>query len=151
MVGILNLFLDPVLQYSWRVVSIIVTKAQGHGSTHTGSIWTWVLDFVQDQKLPFHSYGYTQQTVLEGEEVVQEIQEQLSEKSKAGFINAQDVCNIVTSKTFQMMLLWLGVHKPKVSLSTAQQWLTKLKWCYSKAKNGMYIDGHKRDDVMAYQ
>ena len=132
------------------MASIIIAKAQGCGSTHVHSIWTWVLDFVQDRKLPLHSYGYTWQTVLEGKKVVQEIQEQLSEKSKAGFINAQDVCNIVISKTFQLMLLQLGVHKPMVSLSMAQQWLTKLKWCYSKAKNGMYIDGHKRDDVMAY-
>ena len=33
MVGILNLLLDPKLLYSWREALIIVTKAQGHGST----------------------------------------------------------------------------------------------------------------------
>jgi len=38
MVGILNLFLDPELLYSWREALIIVTKVQGHGLTHAHSI-----------------------------------------------------------------------------------------------------------------
>jgi len=33
----------------------------------------------------------------------------------------------------------------------AQRWLTKLKWHYIKRKNGMYIDGYEKDDVVAYQ
>ncbi|KIJ26360.1 hypothetical protein M422DRAFT_272559 [Sphaerobolus stellatus SS14] len=32
----------------------------------------------------------------------------------------------------------------------AQNWLHKLDWRYGKKKNGMYIDGHKREDVVAY-
>jgi len=46
MVGILNLFLDLELPYSWREASIIVAKVQGHGLTHVCSIQMWVLDFV---------------------------------------------------------------------------------------------------------
>jgi len=45
----------------------------------------------------------------------------------------------------------MGIHKPSISKTIAQRWLAKLKWCYSKKKNGMYIDRHKRDDVVAYQ
>jgi hypothetical protein len=150
MVGVLNLFLDLDLQYTWREASMIVTKAQGHGTMHVCSIWTWVLNSVQEGRLPFHLYGYTCQTVLEDKDVLQQIQEDLSEKSKASFINAQDVCDIVASEKIQDLFLWLGIHKPSISISTAHRWLAKLKWCYSKVKNGMYIDGHKRDDVMAY-
>ncbi len=151
MIGVLNLFLDPDLPYTWREVLMVVAKAQGHGLTRARSIWTWVLDFVREGKLPLHSYGYTQQTVLEDEEILKEIQEELSKKSRAGFIKAQDICDIVASEKFQDLFLQLGIHKPSISLTMAQRWLVKLKWCYTKAKNGMYIDGHERDDVVAYR
>ena len=45
----------------------------------------------------------------------------------------------------------MGIHKPGISQSMAQRWLAKLKWRYSKVKNGMYIDGHERVDVVAYR
>jgi hypothetical protein len=130
---------------------MVVAKAQGHGSTHAHSVWTWVLDFVHDRRLPFHSYGYTWQTVLEDEEVLQEIQKELLAKLKAGFIKAQDVCNIIVSEKLQILFSQLGIHKPSISQSTAKRWLAKLKWRYSKMKNGMYIDGHERDDIVAYR
>jgi hypothetical protein len=70
MIAVLNLFLDLELSYTWREASMVVAKAQGHGSTHVHSVRTWVLDFVCNRRLPFHSYRYTQQTVLEDEEVL---------------------------------------------------------------------------------
>ncbi len=33
MIGVLNLFLDPDLSYTWREASMIVTKVQGNGTT----------------------------------------------------------------------------------------------------------------------
>jgi hypothetical protein len=71
MVGVLNLFLDLDLRYTWREALMIVAKAQGHGTMRVHSIWMWVLNFVQKGRLPFHSYGYTQQMVLEDEDVLQ--------------------------------------------------------------------------------
>ena len=130
---------------------MIVTKAQGHGLTRAHSIRTWILDFVCEGTLPLHSYGYTRQMALEDGEVLQAIQEELSEKSKIGFIKAQDVCNIVASEKLQVLFSRLGIPKPSISQSTAQRWLAKMKWRYSKTKNGMYIGGHEREDVMAYR
>ena len=46
MVGVLNIFLDPDLPYTWRKASMVVAKAQGHGSTRARSIRAWILDFV---------------------------------------------------------------------------------------------------------
>jgi hypothetical protein len=77
---------------------------------------------------------------------LQEIQEELAEKVKGDVIKAEDVCEIVVSEKIQTLFARLGVHKPGISKTTAQRWLTKLKWHYSKKKNGMYIDGHERDD-----
>jgi len=68
---------------------------------------------------------------------LKEIQEELSKKSKAGFIKAQDVCDIVVSEKLQDLFLRLGIHKPSISLTMVQRWLMKLKWQYTKAKNRM--------------
>ena len=110
-----------------------------------------MLDFVREGTLPLRSYGYNRKTVLEDEEVLQEIQGKLAEKAKSGFIKAQDVCDIVASENVQTLFSRLGVHKPGISLSTAQRWLAKMNWHYKEMKKGMYIDGHERDDVVAYR
>jgi hypothetical protein len=89
--------------------------------------------------------------VLEDNDVLQEIQEELAEKAKGGIIKAEDVCEIVVSEKIQTLFARLGVHKPGISKTTAQRWLAKLKWRYSKKKNGMYIDGHERDNIVAYR
>jgi hypothetical protein len=151
MIGVLNLFLDPGLSYTWREASMIVAKAQGHGTTRARSVRAWVLDFIREGKLPLHSYGYTRQTVLEDDDVLQEINAELAKKAKAGFIKAEDVCEIVASEKIQVLFVRLGVHKPGISIATAKRWLAKLKWRYDKKKNGMYIDGHEREDVVAYR
>jgi hypothetical protein len=49
------------------------------------------------------------------------------------------------------MFLQLSIKKPTIFLSTAQHWLVKLNWKYKNKSNGMYIDGHKRENVVAYR
>ena len=151
MVGLINLFLDPQLSYTWREASMIVAKAEGNGSRRARSIRTWTLDFVREGKLPLDSYGYSRETVLDDEDISQEIQDELWKKSKAGYVKAQDICEIVASEKLQGMFLKQGICKPSISLSTAHRWLAKLNWQFGKKKNGMYIDGHERDDVVAYR
>jgi hypothetical protein len=34
MVGVLNLYLDPKLSYTWHEASLIAAKSQGHGISH---------------------------------------------------------------------------------------------------------------------
>jgi hypothetical protein len=64
MVGILNLYLDPDLSYTWRKALIIVSKAQGCGSSCACSICQWILHFVWQGKLPYHKYSSTHSTIL---------------------------------------------------------------------------------------
>ena len=40
MIGVLNLFLDPELSYTWREVLMIVAKAQGHGTNCAHTVVT---------------------------------------------------------------------------------------------------------------
>ena len=148
--GVLNIFLNPELPYTWRGASMIVAKAQGHESSHVHSIWAWVLDFVHEGTLPLHSFCYTHQTVLEDDDIVQETQWELTKRAKGGCMKAEDDCEIVASKKLQAKFARLGVHRPTILKATAHRWLAKLKWRYEKKKNRMYIDGHERDDIVAY-
>jgi len=75
----------------------------------------------------------------------------LAERATCGFIKAQDVCEIVISERMQALFTWLGIHRHSISLSTAQRWLSKMNWRYKEMKKGMFIDGHEREDVVAYR
>jgi hypothetical protein len=44
-----------------------------------------------------------------------------------------------------------GVKKKTICQCTAQHWLHNMGWQYGCLKNGMYIDGHKRPDIVEYQ
>jgi hypothetical protein len=39
----------------------------------------------------------------------------------------------------------------KIHLVTAQRWMHRLGYRWSKTLDGQYIDGHKRDDMVTYQ
>ena len=64
---------------------------------------------------------------------------------------AQDVCDIITTEKIQTIFTQLGICKPTISLLTAHRSLAKLEWRYGKKSNGMYFDGHERDDIVAYR
>jgi hypothetical protein len=50
----------------------------------------------------------------------------------------------------QEIFAWKNISKPSISIKTTLHWLDKLGWTYRKLKNGMYIDGHERPDVVQY-
>jgi hypothetical protein len=72
-------------------------------------------------------------------------------ESGEGFLKAEDLVKSVASPEMQAVFAQKGISKPTISISTAVRWLEKLGWTYSKIKNGMYLDGHKRLDVVEYR
>lgn len=151
MVGVLNLYLDSGLGYSWRSASLVVAKAWSQGVTHARNLRKWILDFIRSDQLPLHRYGQSRWTVLEDEDISQGLQLQLSERAKRGYIKAADVVEIVSSPEMQAILTRVGVCKPTIAERTARNWLKKLSWRYEEKRNGMYIDGHEREDVVLYR
>jgi hypothetical protein len=151
MVGVLNLFLDSRLGYTWRNASLVVAKARGQGMTHARSLRKWILDFIRYEDLPLHRYGQSRWTVLEDEDISRSLQLQLGECAKCGYIKAADVVKIVSSPEMQANLRRVGVCKLTITERTACNWLKKLNWRYEQKRNGMYIDGHEREDVVQYR
>ncbi|KAJ7589230.1 hypothetical protein C8J56DRAFT_1048857 [Mycena floridula] len=151
MVGTLNLYLDSELSYIWREASSIVARAQGHSPSHARMIQQWIHQYLSHQKLPLHSYCGSHSSILQDKDISLQIQLRLSECAKDGYIKSLDVVEIVASQEIQKLLEEAGITKRKISECTGREWLRQFKWRYSKRKNGMYIDGHERDNVVAYQ
>ena len=52
MVGVLNIYLDPDLQYTWRKASVMVSKVEGKGVNHARMLRQWILKFIQSEEVP---------------------------------------------------------------------------------------------------
>ncbi len=151
MIGLLNIYTDHNLDYSWRRASEIVAKTQGHGTNHARHIREWVVGFVKWRDLPLHQLNRKRGTVIDDEDIAAEIKAQMKEKAKEGFLKAQDLVEIVASPDIQAIFVQKGITKLSISEKTALHWLEKLGWSYGKLKNGMYLDGHERSDVVEYR
>ena len=151
MVGTLNLFLDPELKYTWKNASLVTSKAQGHGVKHARHIREWALNYIQCGELPLHCLGRTKWTVFENEDITREMELRLTENITGKYLKASDVVDIVASPEIQEIMRQKGIVKPSIAKRTARRWLAGLGWRYGKLKNGMYIDGHEREDVVEYR
>ena len=155
MVALLNLFLDEGLSYTWRVSLLIAAKSQGRGKSHSVAcaclIRRWVLHFFQIQQLLHHNHKQTPSTVLQDEDISQEIQFELGEKIKNGLIKATNLINIISRLKMQEQFRLAGINKPSISKCTAHSWVGRLGWQYGKWQNGMYIDGHEHDNIIQYR
>ena len=145
MVGTLNLYLDKTLPYTWCRASELASKAQGKGTSYARSIRTWIHAYLEDSILPHDNYGTTNSSLLADEDFAQNIQLYLLERSKGGYIKAQDIVDFVATEEMQEKIKKLKGEGAKltISLRTAEQWLNVLNWRYGKKKRGMYIDGHE--------
>ena len=91
MLGVLNLYLDPVLHHTWTEASLIVARIQGSGEKRARNLCQWILEFVQVRELPSHRYGTACWSLLEHEDIKEAIQLQLWECTKGRHITAADV------------------------------------------------------------
>ncbi len=147
-VGLLNLFANKGLDFSWKKASEVVSKAQGHGTHCTRCIREWAIIYLRWRDLPLHQMDQKRGTILNDEDVAEEMRAQLMEKKN---LKANNVVKIVVSPEMQAILAWKGLRKVSISAKIALQWLANLGWTYGKLRNGMYVDGHEREDVVEYR
>jgi hypothetical protein len=58
------------------------------------------MNFLQNRALPLHHLCQAQSTVLHDEDIAGEIRTQIIEKSKKGFVKAEDFINLIVRKEF---------------------------------------------------
>jgi hypothetical protein len=104
--------------------------------------------------LPVHRYGEFHASLLEDEDFAADLQTYLLEVAADSYVSAQHIVDFVQTEEVQQRFegkTGYGGKKPTIGIRTAQRWLKKLDWRYGKKKKGMYIDGHEREDVVAYR
>jgi hypothetical protein len=150
-IGLLNIYTDEGLKYSWMGASEIAAKMQGRGTSYARRIRAWAINFLKWRTLPLHQLNQKRGTIIDDEDIAEELKTRMTEKAGKGFLKAQDVVDVVASPKMQEVFALKGISKPSISLKTALRWLENLGWTYGKLKNGMYLDGHERSDVVEYR
>jgi len=140
MIALINLFLDPELDYGWMECSKLATKAVGKGCVnHARNVRRWVVAYMQHGSLPLNRYGRLNTSILDDKDLAQQIHLHLIVIAKDGYVRAQDVVDVMVTPE---MKCYLGA-KTGITVRMGQQWLHKMNWQYGKATKGMYIDGHE--------
>jgi hypothetical protein len=118
MIGLLNVYTDDNLKYSWRRASEIVAKTEGRGENHVQRICEWVINFLRWRDLPFHQLNRKRGTILDNEDIAGEIKTKMMEKTRGGFLKAQDVVEVVASPEMQAIFTQKGISKATISIKT---------------------------------
>ena len=72
----------------------------------------------------------------------------MAERAKHGFLKAKNIMEVVASPKMQEVFMLKGISKQSISSRTALCWLERMGWSFGKLKNGLYLDGHERADVV---
>lgn len=102
--------------------------------------------FISSKKPPTNPYGtWTQSRIDADEEFAQDISLYLQSEGK--YVKAEHICAYLNKTEVQEK--W-GLKK-SIGKSTANRWMKKLGYRWVKNHKGQYVDGHEREDVVAYR
>jgi hypothetical protein len=70
MIALINLFLDPELDYRWIECSKLAAKAMRKGSVnHARNLRKWVVAYMWHGSLPINRYGHLNTSILDDEDL----------------------------------------------------------------------------------
>lgn len=154
MFGTLTLYLDTSAAYTWRKASLVVAKSQGHGPHLARRIRDWLHTYLSKKQLPLHKIGRHMSSLLDDEDIASKIKLHLmGVAAEDGHFRADTLVNFVASEAMQTKLEKKGIpiQNRTISVWTARRWLKALDFRFGRRKNGMYVDGHEREDVVEYR
>ena len=134
-------FLTPE---NWIGASLDVVRTFLHKPSKARTLRRWAREYLVDRTLPTQAYGTWTSSVLENDELQQDLCTFLQSKGK--YIRAQDVIGYLGDPEVQARF---GVKKG-ISLATGKWWMKILGYQWGKGPTGQYIDGHECADVVAY-
>src|SRR5712675_821874 len=72
------------------------------------------MGFLRWGDLPLHQLKRKRGTIVDDEDITEEMKTQMVEKTKSGFLKAQDVVEIVASQEIQSIFTLKGISKPSI-------------------------------------
>ena len=98
MIALINLFIDPDLDYGWMQCSELAGKVAGKGSvSHACNLQKSVVAYKRHGELPFNQYGQFNTSILADEDLAQKIHLHLTGIAKDGYVCAQDVVDVMAT------------------------------------------------------
>ncbi|GJJ11346.1 hypothetical protein Clacol_005578 [Clathrus columnatus] len=79
MIATLNFYLAPDLTFTWREASLLAAKALGKGEKFARNLHQWIHLYLRTGRLLLHRYGKFHSSILEDEDLQEEIQLRLME------------------------------------------------------------------------
>lgn len=132
--------------HGWMAASLETAHAFEKGPWLAGRLQEWARAYISDREsLPMNIYGAWNSSVLEDKDFAQELHLHLQGIGK--YVHAMDIVDYVAKPE---VAAWLKLTKP-IHLATAQHWMKKMGYRWTKTPTGQFVDGHKRDDVVAYR
>jgi hypothetical protein len=130
----------------WTESSELAAATVGKGPWLARRVREWTHAMIKDEnRMPIHRYGLFNSSVLDDEDIEQEIFDFLGTKGE--FFAAHD---IVTFLSTPAMMNRLGLRNP-INEKTAERWLKRHDYRWQKTPTGQYADGHEREDVVFYR
>ncbi|KAJ6578161.1 hypothetical protein B0H19DRAFT_879633, partial [Mycena capillaripes] len=132
----------------WILASMAAAHAAQKGPWTARKLRQWAREFIKDlNNLPKSPYGSwnKERSILEDADVANEITLHLQSIGK--YVKALDIVHYIDTPEVKTRLgLKKGIH-----LATAQRWMKRMAYRWTKNPSGQYVDGHERADVMYYR
>jgi len=154
MLALCQLFASSNSRLSWTRASELAAEAVGHGCpTYARKLRHWTVEFerlgMDYSSLPLTRHGRFNTQRLLDEDLSTKIHEFLLQlRRDQPYFNADDIVNFISTPAMQSAM---GTKATTICKKTAQRWLKQMGWRYGKMSNGMYLDGHEREDVVEYR
>ncbi|RIA79587.1 hypothetical protein C1645_840337 [Glomus cerebriforme] len=134
--------------YSKMNASDVVSNAAGKGVYHSKCIHSWAHEYVMSHQIPYSRRGHHAKTwsFLWDEDILLQVNSYVRE-------HKWDITpQMLMMQMNEVILPGLGfAPSPTIHINTARNYLKELGYTYAKVKKGIYIDGHEREDVVAYR
>ena len=123
-----------------------IAKDEERGTYYARKLREWTRAFIEDREcLPFNVYGTWQPSLLEHEDLAQELHLYLQTKGK--YVRAQDLVDYLDIPEVKTRFKL----KRTITERTAQRWMHKMGYRWTKTPSGQYVDGHERKDVVDFR
>ena len=107
----------------------------------------WCRNFITDREnLPVNKYGKWNESLLDKDEsLAQDIHIHLQSVGK--FVKAEDLVDYMDTPEMRTRTGWTT----RLSVATAQRWMKKISYQWTRDPKGQFVDGHERADVVTYR
>lgn len=131
----------------WMASSLATAQFQGSSKYRAKNLWKWVKAYCTDRSawpVPLNP-NTKRSTPIDDPDISAAIALHLQSIGK--YVRAMDIVQYLSNSAVQKNL---GIKKA-ISLATAQRWMKKMGYRWTKKPSGQYIDGHEHADVVYYR